>query len=84
MASRIEDGSWSVSIVVRGLIEKTRTRGITESDVEPLAEIMAQTLTNSDPELDPEIAYEIALNEANTYVRDTLRMHVKILDTTRW
>ena len=68
MADRIMDGSWSVSKDIRGLIEKTRTRGITESEVEPLAKIMAQTLTNSDPELDPAIAYEIALNEARTYV----------------
>ena len=68
MAGRIMDGSWSVSKDVRGLIEKTRTRGITESEVEPLAEVMAQTLINSDPELDPAIAYEIALNEARTYV----------------
>lgn len=68
MASMVRDGRWSVSKDVKGLIEKARTRGITKSEVEPLAEIMAQTLINSDPELDPAIAHEIALNEANTYV----------------
>ncbi len=69
MASMIRDGKWSISKDIDGLIEKARTRGITNSEVEPLAEIMAQTLTNSDPELDPAIAYEIALNEARTYVQ---------------
>lgn len=68
MASMVRDGRWHASEDVNGLIEKATTRGITQSEVEPLAKIMAQTLTNSDPELDPAIAYEIALNEANTYV----------------
>lgn len=68
IASMVRDGRWHASEDVNGLIEKATTRGITKSEVEPLAEIMAQTLINSDPELDPAIAYEIALNEANTYV----------------
>ena len=68
IANRIQDGSWSISKDVDGLIVKARTRGITNREVEPLAEVMAQTLINSDPELDPKIAYEIALNEARTYV----------------